>query len=311
MRNTPRRRSPLVAVVAVLGLALAAACGSDDTGDGVPGDDVTDTTVDPAPGETDDPVEIALPSAHDAWVRMPAMGQTMSAGYVTFVNDGPVDLPFTSVRSSLATAELHETLADDEGVMRMQERPEGFVVPANGEFVMAPGGAHVMFIGVDPLDMAMLDEVEMVFDFGDVGELTVIAEIRRDESMPGHGDMHDHTHGDTHDDDAHGDMHGEADDAMHGHDGPVELDPDALHALDDELHADVFEPERQRALVASQLAALDQVDPSELPSGFDVDRFREALEELDAALAAEDLAAARMLAVLVHDLAHVLMPHHH
>ena len=316
-----RRRTLWVAVAATL--VIAAGCGSDD-------DSSAPTTEPPAataPAAGDEAAAVELPAAHDAWVRMPAMGQTVAAGYVTFVNGGDNDLAFTSVRTSLAEAELHETIADDDGVMRMQERPDGFVVPANGEFVMAPGGAHVMLLGVDPLDMVTLDDVELVFDFGAAGELTVVAEIRRDTSMPGsdemHGSMHGSMHGENgdamhddemhdramHDDGTHDAMHdGAAHDAMHDGEAAT-LDADALHALDDELHMGVLEPERQRALVASSLAALDQLD--EVPAGIDVDRLREALIELDAALEAGDLDAAKPLAFEVHDLTHALVPHDH
>jgi periplasmic copper chaperone A len=309
-REFVRRRTLAVAVAATL--VIAAGCGSDDDSSAPTAETATTETATTetatdgtataetaatAPADDGDDAGAELPVAHDAWVRMPAMGQTVAAGYVTFVNGGDTDLAFTSVRTSLAEAELHETIADDEGVMRMQERPDGFVVPANGEFVMAPGGAHVMLLGVDPLDMATLDDVELVFDFGTAGELTVVAEIRRDTSM--------------HDDEMHdGDEHGEMHDEMHSTmpDGEAAaLDPHALHALDDELHMGVYEPERQRELVASSLAALDRLD--EVPDGVDVERLRDALIELDAALEAGDLDAAKALAFEVHDLTHALVPH--
>jgi periplasmic copper chaperone A len=304
----PRRTLPVILAAAVL---MLAGCGDDDAAD-------TGETADVA--DTDDTAAAEMPAAHDAWVRMPAMGQTVAGGYVTFVNSADVDVQLTSVSSPLADAELHETVSDDDGVMRMQHRPEGFVVPANGEFAMAPGGAHVMLLGIDPLDMATLDEVELVFDFGDAGSLTVMAEIRRDTSMPtpGHGDgdgtgMHDSP--DMHDMHDSPDMHDMYDmhdsDDMHGaaRDG---LDPHALHALDDELHMGVYEPERQRALVAASIVALDELMVTgEEPDGVDGERLRSALGELDAALESGDLDTAKSLAFEVHDLTHALVPGAH
>jgi periplasmic copper chaperone A len=302
-------------VVLAATVVLVAACGVDD--------DAAPVATDAAPVTTDlvdstEPELPELPAAHDAWVRMPAMGQTVAGGYVTFVNGGDVDVQLTDVSSPLAEAELHETVSDDDGIMRMQHRPEGFVVPANGEFAMAPGAAHVMLLGIDPLDMATLDEVELVFEFGDVGSLTVMAEIRRDTSMPGHG----HGDGDGDGDGSHGspESHGShGDHGDHGDHGVREvahdgLDPHALHQLDDELHMGVYEPERQMALVAASIAAVDElVALDDAPDGVDVDRLRSALVELGAALESGDLDAAKPLAFEVHDLTHALLPgdHHH
>lgn len=310
--RAPRWKASVVVAAA---LVFAAGCGADD-------DDAADAPATTPPPATE-PVggteaDAELPVAHDAWVRMPASGQTVAAGYVTFVNGGDTDLQLAAVRSDLADAELHETVADDAGVMRMQERTEGFVVPANGELVLAPGGAHVMLLGVDPLDLAVLDEVELVFEFVDVGELTVTAELRRDTAMSGNGDDdetdHDANHDTNHDTD-HDAGHG-TDEMDHGDMTDVtemtELDADALHALDDELHAGVLEPERQRTLVAESIAALDAMaDAGEVPDGVDAVRLRAALGELDAALESGDLEAATTLAFEVHDLTHALVPHQH
>ena len=313
----PRRTLPVILAAAVL---MLAGCGGDD--DAADTADVADTADTADVADTDDTAdadadvaEVELPAAHDAWVRMPAMGQTVAGGYVTFVNSADVDVQLTSVSSPLADAELHETVSDDDGVMRMQHRPEGFVVPANGEFAMAPGGAHVMLLGIDPLDMATLDEVELEFEFGDAGSLTVMAEIRRDTSMPtpGHGDgagmhdtqdMHDmHDMHDSHDMRDSDDMHGVAREG---------LDPHALHDLDDELHMGVYEPERQRALVAASIVALDELMVAGgVPEGIDGERLRAALGELDAALESGDLDTAKSLAFEVHDLTHALVPGAH
>lgn len=302
----------------ILAGVLAVGCGSDDAGSTDP--DPTDEAAaseDAGAEESGTEASLELISTHDAWVRMPAAGQTVAAAYVTFVNGGEADVRLLSVSSELATTELHETLADDDGVMRMQERTEGFVIPAGGELVMAPGGVHVMLLGIDPLDLAMLDEVEFAFEFEGLGSMMVTAEVRRDMAMPdGHmGGMH----GDEDHEGAHEAMHGDgahegAQEAMDGSDGhagmfgDAELDVDALHALDDELHAGVFEPERQRIVVAAALASLEH---TELPAAFDIEAFVDVLTQLDAALEAGDLDAAKALAFQVHDIAHDLVPHSH
>ena len=290
-------RSRLLPIASITALMFAVGCGGDDADTGaVP--DPAPTTELPTPDGEPAVGALDLISTHDAWVRMPAAGQTVAAAYVTFVNGGEADVLLLSVSSELAMTELHETLADDDGVMRMQERTEGFVIPAGGELVMAPGGAHVMLLGIDPLDMALIDEVDFDFEFDGLGAMSVTAEVRRDMAMPDdHDHDHDHDHGHDHD-------HDHDHDAMHG----ASLDADALHALDDELHAGVLEPERQRMVVDAALASLEH---TEIPENVDREVFADLLEQLDAALEAGDIDAAKTLAFEVHDMAHMIVPHGH
>jgi copper(I)-binding protein len=55
---------------------------------------------------------------------------------------------------------------DADGTMQMQEVPDGFVVPADGSFVLEPGGPHIMLIDIDPADIVGTIEVTMSFDDG-------------------------------------------------------------------------------------------------------------------------------------------------
>jgi copper(I)-binding protein len=223
---------------------------------------------------------------------MPVAGQTVAAAYVTFVNTSDSDIALLDVGSAVADAELHETVTDADGVMRMQPRPQGFVVPADGELVLQPGGAHVMLVGVDVLDLATSGTVELTFDFGPLGLLTVDAEVRGE--LPDGGGAGP-TGGMDHD--------GMDHDAMYR---VGDLDLGALHDLDDELHVGVFEPERQREFVAGFRAALLAAD---VPEGFDTDGLVAVLDELDAALTAGDVPGAAALAFRAHALAHDLVPH--
>lgn len=85
-------------------------------------------------------------STIDGWVRITPM--TMTAGYLSIAN--PTDTPRKLVSASTPraeTVELHTHMMED-GVMRM--RPvESFEVPANGTLKLAPGGNHLMIIGLD------------------------------------------------------------------------------------------------------------------------------------------------------------------
>ncbi len=184
------RTKLFLAPLAVSALIFSlAACGSDD--DAASSDTAAETTQttmadDMASGDimADDMAEMPGGEATagditvtDAWVRQPADGQTRSAGYGTITNNGDADI--TLVGGSVpfdATVEIHETLMDDEGVMQMQQRDDGFVIPAGGTFTLEPGGAHVMMLDIDPADFVGSVDVTLIFDDGT--ELMVEAPVR-------------------------------------------------------------------------------------------------------------------------------------
>ena len=86
-------------------------------------------------------------SAHDGWARETGESD-IAAAYVTIENKGSADR-LTGVRSSIGEATLHETSMDD-GVMRMRQidAATGLVIPSSGKLALAPGGAHVMLMGL-------------------------------------------------------------------------------------------------------------------------------------------------------------------
>jgi len=191
--------APLAASALLFSLA---ACGSDD--DAASSDtagEITQTTMggEMASDNTmdDDMAEMPVGEATvgditvtDAWVRQPAEGQTRSAAYGTITNNGDTDI--TLVGGSVpfdATVEIHETLMDDEGVMQMQERPDGFVIAAGATFELEPGGPHVMMLDIDPADF--VDSVDVTLIFDDGTELTVTAPVRSLDGMDMETDMGD------------------------------------------------------------------------------------------------------------------------
>ena len=194
------RIKPLLAPLAASALIFSlAACGSDDdsssdaavettmddmaTDDTMADDMATDDTMaddmDEMPGGEATVGDIAVT---DVWVRQPAEGQTTSAAYGTITNNGDTDVTLLAGSVPLdATVEIHETLMDDDGVMEMQERDDGFVIAAGATFELEPGGPHVMMLGIDPTDFVGEIDVTMIFDDGT--ELTVAAPIRSLDGM--------------------------------------------------------------------------------------------------------------------------------
>ena len=84
----------------------------------------------------------------DAWVKAEDSG--MSAAFGTLENASDRDVRVVSAVSSASPMiELHETVPDDAGQMIMKEKQDGFTIPAGGSYELAPGGNHLMLMGLD------------------------------------------------------------------------------------------------------------------------------------------------------------------
>ncbi len=83
----------------------------------------------------------------EGYVRGLPPGQTVTAAFMTLRNSGPDDLVLTSGRSAASEkVEFHQH-SHDNGMMRMRQLQQ-LVVPAGGELSLAPGGLHLMLIGL-------------------------------------------------------------------------------------------------------------------------------------------------------------------
>ncbi len=88
----------------------------------------------------DEPVTVT-----DAWVRATAPGQTVTGAFLEI--SSPVRARIVGVESGIAeSAEIHLS-AMDNGVMKMRE-VEKVDVPANQPLRFAPGGYHIMLVGL-------------------------------------------------------------------------------------------------------------------------------------------------------------------
>lgn len=81
----------------------------------------------------------------DPWVKSAESG--MSAAFGELENSGPTAVTVVSISSPASSAmELHETVDDGSGSMKMQEIDGGFVIPAGGSLTLEPGGNHFMLM---------------------------------------------------------------------------------------------------------------------------------------------------------------------
>ncbi|MCP5142435.1 MAG: copper chaperone PCu(A)C [Chromatiales bacterium] len=150
MRNL---RFPALAMVAIV-FALIASLSTASAGDRVA-----------------DKIEVS-----DVWARaMPPM-QPTSAMFLTLKNTASTAHALVSASSDVArTVELHTHLMED-GVARMRQVGK-IDIPANGEASLAPGGYHVMLIGLHaPLKEGEVLSATLTFEDGSTK--TVEAAIR-------------------------------------------------------------------------------------------------------------------------------------
>ncbi len=154
-------RIPMVAVAFGVAAMALSACGDDDLDDA---SSVAATVAEPCDGLT----------IGDTMVRLPPAENT--AAYMTISNESSEDVSLVSATTDLGeTVELHETTADDDGVMAMQE-VSGITVPAGGEAVLAPGGLHVMIMGLTR-DVAEGEDVDLSLEFDNGCTTEVVAPV--------------------------------------------------------------------------------------------------------------------------------------
>lgn len=169
-RHGIRFGSALAAASLVLALG---ACGDDEDGAGS-----AEATAEASGEASGDAITVA-----GAWSRQPAEGQTVTAVYGVVSNPTDEDVTIVSAFTPVTDrVELHETIANADGTMTMQQKEGGFVVPAGGEFVFESGGPHIMLFDIDPATYPTTVDVTLTFDSGD--PILFTAEVRAiDESM--------------------------------------------------------------------------------------------------------------------------------
>jgi len=79
------------------------------------------------------------------WSRPAAAGGT-AVGYLTLVNKGPADALVSAETPAAQRVEMHASSMAG-GVMRMSKELR-VAVPADGQVTFAPGGRHLMLIGL-------------------------------------------------------------------------------------------------------------------------------------------------------------------
>ena len=139
--------------------------------------------------------------ASDVQIRATAPGMTATGGYVTIHNHSDEADRLVGVAADFAAkAEIH-TMMHENGVIKMRALPDGIEIPAGGMVELAPGGLHLMLMGLTgTLQAGQMLEVELTFASGK--RMRLPAHVRRPGDIAGgdggksagHGHSHNHSH---------------------------------------------------------------------------------------------------------------------
>ena len=112
----------------------------------------------------------------DPWVK--AVDTGMTGAFLILKNTGSAEVHIVSASSPASPMmELHETVMDSSGSMKMQEKKGGFILKAGETHEFKPGSDHIMFMGVSsPLKSGTT--ATFTLKFADGSTLPVKAEVR-------------------------------------------------------------------------------------------------------------------------------------
>ncbi|MFQ3231376.1 copper chaperone PCu(A)C [Reinekea sp.] len=115
------------------------------------------------------------------WARASAPGAP-SAGFLVLHNHDDTDDTLLKVEGDFAKKlELHKSF-EENGVMRMVEQKDGILIPSHGMVTLAPGGYHLMFMGLEKnFEVGEVYTVVLTFEHG--GERTVELEVKEMADM--------------------------------------------------------------------------------------------------------------------------------
>ena len=129
------------------------------------------------------------------YARAVAPSARASAGYLEIRNTGTQPDRLLSVEAEAPRVELHTVETGDDGVTRMVPLADGLVVLAGETVALAPGGSHVMFMGVTGSDFAAGESVTATLVFERAGRVEVqfsVEDLTEAETQDAMGDGTDH-----------------------------------------------------------------------------------------------------------------------
>jgi copper(I)-binding protein len=132
----------------------------------------------------------------DLWTRATPPKAPTGAGFMTIANEGKDADRLVAAASPVADqTQIHEMTTKD-GVMTMHEVEGGLEIPAGGSVTLAPGGYHIMFMG---LKEGFVDggKVPVTLTFEKAGSVETFLHVRPIGAEGGEAHHDDMTHDDT------------------------------------------------------------------------------------------------------------------
>jgi hypothetical protein len=123
----------------------------------------------------------APPVAHDPWIRETPPNVVTAAAFARIEGAGTADRLIGARTDACDHVEIHTVVAQN-GVMTMTEI-EALAIPAGGAATLAPGGEHLMLIGLRRALKAG-DTVTFTLVFEKSGEVTVPFQVRDARAQP-------------------------------------------------------------------------------------------------------------------------------
>jgi copper(I)-binding protein len=120
----------------------------------------------------------------DGYLKATPPKAPVSAGYLTIRNNGSADINLTGVRAAFAGMGAVHDMQMSNGVMTMTEVENGIMVSAGKMVSLAPGGLHLMFMGLTQ-QLKIGDEHTITLTFDKCGDLDVSLPVASN-AMSGH-----------------------------------------------------------------------------------------------------------------------------
>lgn len=132
---------------------------------------------------------------NQAWSRATPKGAKVAGGYITIENHGiAADRLLSASSPAAAKVEIHQ-MAVQDGIMTMRLLEEGLVIPPGATVTLAPGGDHIMFVGLNAefeegqripvsLNFQRSGKLDTTFDVGNVGAKGHGLQIASTEAAP-------------------------------------------------------------------------------------------------------------------------------
>jgi copper(I)-binding protein len=127
----------------------------------------------------------------DGYLKATPPKAPVSAGYLTIQNAGSDDIYLTGAHAAFSETSAIHDMKMSNGVMIMTEVEDGIIVSAGKKVSLAPGGMHLMFMGLTQ-QLKIGDKHIITLTFDKCGDWDVSLPVRNG-AMSGHN-QNSHKH---------------------------------------------------------------------------------------------------------------------